>query len=154
MKAATASAFLAELVAEADEAILRALADRLAPFLPRPSSEDRWLTVESAARYLDCTPRRLYEFTSPSHEAKIPFERDGRRILFRRSELDAWVRGGGAKRLRPGPLTRNNGGGTVGPEPKSGAGVREHPAPGDGSRKPSPAAGEGYPAAVPRNEEG
>jgi len=82
----------AELVDQlADEVAVRARA-----ILDENGGGDRWLTLKSAAEYLDCSPRRLYEFV---RRDSIPHERDGRRILFLRSELDAWVRRGGAKTL-------------------------------------------------------
>jgi excisionase family DNA binding protein len=136
----SADLLVTALVEEAEDAALRALAERLAPFLQTSDGEDggdRWLTVQSAAAYLDCKPRRLYEFT---RRDEIPFERDGRRLLFLRSELDAWVRNGGAKRIAPGPLTCETTGRRVVLQSKSGAGVREHPAPGDGPSHPGPAA--------------
>jgi len=86
-----------QLPSELVEQLAEQVAERAAALLSDgQGQEERWLTVESAAVYLDCKPRRLYEFVE---RRLIPHERDGRRILFLRSELDAWVRAGGAKRL-------------------------------------------------------
>jgi len=94
------STTLAEaLLAELDDAALDLLAERLAPRLAerlRPSSEaDGWLNVEQSAAYLGCSPGRIYALRSAE---RIPYERDGSRLLFRRSALDAWIaRGGGIR---------------------------------------------------------
>jgi excisionase family DNA binding protein len=61
----------------------------------REPVEDRWLDVAGAAEHLSCPPSRIYSLTSAG---RIPHEKDGSRLLFRVSELDAWVRSGGARR--------------------------------------------------------
>ena len=67
------------------------LAERLEP------TEDRWLSAEDAAQYLGCPKSRLYALAS-CKPSRVPVERDGSRLVFKRSELDAWVRAGGGKR--------------------------------------------------------
>ena len=73
---------------------LALLACRVAALLDdqrsEPVSEDAWLNVRNAARYLDCPESRIYDLVQLGH---IEPERDGRRLLFRRSELDDYVRG-------------------------------------------------------------
>jgi excisionase family DNA binding protein len=59
------------------------------------SEREPWIGVEEAAQHLACGRSRLYALTSAD---RIPFERDGSRLLFRRSALDAWLANGGAKR--------------------------------------------------------
>jgi len=85
-----------QLPAEVFEELSRQVAEHAAALAAKQLREDRWLELKTAAEYLDCSPRRLYEFVGRD---LIPHERDGRRILFLRSELDAWVRNGGAKRI-------------------------------------------------------
>lgn len=55
---------------------------------------DAWLTVAEAADYLRCSTGRVYQLVSAR---RIPFAKDGSRVLFRRSELDRWVEEGGAR---------------------------------------------------------
>ena len=45
-----------------------------------------WLGVQGAARYLACPVSRIYDLVSLG---RITPHRDGRRLLFRRSDLDA-----------------------------------------------------------------
>lgn len=52
------------------------------------ATDDAWLDVEGAARHLACKPRRIYDLHS---QRRIQAHRDGSRLLFRRSELDAYV---------------------------------------------------------------
>ncbi len=84
------------LPAEFVDRLAEEVAARAQALLDQGAGEDRWLSLSSAAEYLDCKPSRLYEFVS---RGLVPHEREGRRILILRSELDRWVRNGGAKRL-------------------------------------------------------
>jgi excisionase family DNA binding protein len=61
----------------------------------RSTTPEPWLNVEAAARHLACPKSRLYALVSAR---RVPFHKDGSRVLFRASELDAWVEGGGARR--------------------------------------------------------
>jgi len=87
------------LIAELDERTLDELAEQLAPrllsLLDAAVQSTGWLDVEQAAAHLVCPKSRLYALVSAR---RIPFHKDGSRTLFRREELDAWVRNGGAKR--------------------------------------------------------
>ena len=57
---------------------------------------DGWLRGgERIAAYIDAPMSRVYSLSSAE---RIPVERDGSNLIARRSDLDAWVRGGGAKR--------------------------------------------------------
>lgn len=95
------SAIVDALLAELDDAALDQLADRLAPRLAArlgqttSGSGDVWLDVTGAAEYVSCPKSRIYALTSAR---RIPFHKDGSRTLFRRDELDEWLRAGGAKR--------------------------------------------------------
>lgn len=51
---------------------------------------DPWLTVEQAAEYIGAKKQRLYDLVD---QGKLWPGRDGRRLLFRRSDLDAYLEG-------------------------------------------------------------
>jgi excisionase family DNA binding protein len=77
---------LVELVAErAAELVAARLATE-----PEP-----WVGVAAAAEHLACPRSRLYALVSAG---RIPHAKDGSRLLFKRSALDAWVRDGGGRR--------------------------------------------------------
>jgi excisionase family DNA binding protein len=82
------------LIAQFDDDALAELAERLAPFLPQPTTpeSDRWLGTREAAEYLGLTANALHKLTAAR---AIPFQQDGpgARCWFRREELDAWRRG-------------------------------------------------------------
>ena len=77
---------LVELVAERAAEIV---AERLAP-LTEP-----WVGVDQAAEHLACPKSRIYALVSAQ---RIPHEKDGSRLLFRRSDLDEWLEQGGGTR--------------------------------------------------------
>lgn len=58
-------------------------------------AEDPWLGYEKAAAYMDCPVSRVHALKS---QGDLPFEKDGSRVVFRRSVLDEFIRGGGAVR--------------------------------------------------------
>jgi excisionase family DNA binding protein len=66
------------------ERVAEELAARMAP-LSAP-----YLNVDQAAEYLACDKRRIYDLVE--REAVVCY-RDGKRLLFRRSDLDAYVAG-------------------------------------------------------------
>lgn len=85
------SAIVDALLAELDDDALDALADRLAPLLEKRlgrSPQLAWLNAEQAAAYMACTRRRLYDLVQLR---EIPSHRDGRRLLFRRDDLQAYL---------------------------------------------------------------
>jgi excisionase family DNA binding protein len=86
------SALLSALIAELDDETLAILADRLAPLIAsRLNDRDegsRWLNAEDAARYLACSRGRLYDLVQLR---KLEPRRDGRRLLFRRADLDKYL---------------------------------------------------------------
>lgn len=76
---------------------LDALADKLAArVLDRVGSP--WLDAKGAADYLSCSLSRVRKLTMLGH---LPSHRDGVRVLYRRDDLDRFVRSGGAS--TPGP---------------------------------------------------
>jgi excisionase family DNA binding protein len=86
------SALASALIADLDDETLIALADRLAPLLAerlgRSQEASPWLNAEEAASYLACTRDRLYDLVQVG---KLSPRRDGRRLLFRRADLDAYL---------------------------------------------------------------
>jgi excisionase family DNA binding protein len=83
------------LALEFPEELVEALAQRAAEIVreQEPESADEWLDVAGAAGYLKCGRRRIYNLVS---EGRIPVHREGSRLLFKRSELDAWIESGRA----------------------------------------------------------
>lgn len=79
----------AALVAELPEHALRQLADALAPYLDRPPATP-WLSVPEAAAYLRASKQRVYDLI---HAGALEPARDGRRVLLRREQLDAYLEG-------------------------------------------------------------
>jgi hypothetical protein len=88
-------------VLRADDRFVEALAElvavRVAERLDRDrrDEEDGYLDADGAARRLSTTRRRIHELTSDGRLR--PDGHDGRRPLFRRSTLDLYVEGGGAR---------------------------------------------------------
>lgn len=64
----------------------------IAAELPAPAQEawPEWMSLATAARYLDVSPERL---AKAKQRGKVPCYQEGRgcRILFRRAELDEWM---------------------------------------------------------------
>lgn len=63
------------------ERAVSVLADRVRQEEPEP-----WIGVEEAAAHLACSRKRVYDLVA---QRRIRVRRDGRRLLFRRSWLDA-----------------------------------------------------------------
>lgn len=57
----------------------------------RNSSQDKLLSIQEAAAYLNLAQQTLYGFTSTG---KIPYTKKGKRLYFKRSELDNWLQSG------------------------------------------------------------
>ncbi len=81
-----------ELTPEAVERIAERAAELVAE--RNGHAQDSWLSVAEAAEHLRCTPSRIYSLVSAR---RVPFHKDGSRTLFRRSELDDWVRSGSGR---------------------------------------------------------
>ncbi len=75
--------------------LLDAIASRVAELLTPQSGPEPWIGVGAAAEHLACGTSRIYALTSAR---RIPHRKDGSRLLFRRSELDAWIERGGDRR--------------------------------------------------------
>ena len=67
--------------------------DDLAAILAAVRPQSPWLTAQEAAEYLRCPVSRIRKLTMTR---ELPCERDGRRVLYSREALDAFVRAGGA----------------------------------------------------------
>jgi len=71
---------------------LELIAQRAAELLAgRPAEDhDGWLNVEQAAKHLACPRSRIHDLVALR---KLSPSRDGRRLLFRRADLDAYLEG-------------------------------------------------------------
>lgn len=87
----------ARLALAVPDAFIDAVAERVAARLTadRPTGPEPWVDVPAAAAYLACPRSRLYALVSAD---RIPHRKDGSRLLFRCSELDAWLDQGGGRR--------------------------------------------------------
>jgi excisionase family DNA binding protein len=70
------------------EAIAQRVADLLRDAGPPASTADDLLTVEEVAKYLRAARQRVYDLVN---SGRLPVVRDGRRLLFRRSVIDAYL---------------------------------------------------------------
>jgi excisionase family DNA binding protein len=79
------------------EDLVTVLAQRVAGRLEseQANNAESWIGVDAAATHLACPKSRIYRLVS---QRRIPFEKDGARLLFRRADLDVWVERGGAGR--------------------------------------------------------
>jgi excisionase family DNA binding protein len=66
------------------ERVALMLADRASSSMPT------WLGTVAAATYLCCSPGRIHDLVALG---KLTPRRDGRRLLFRRNDLDAYLEG-------------------------------------------------------------
>jgi excisionase family DNA binding protein len=86
---------------ELPDSTLDAIAQRAAALVKQEMEraglkrEEPYMDVERTAEYLGgCKPQRIYDLV---YAGEIPHGRAGRRLVFRRSELDEWVRNGGGR---------------------------------------------------------
>jgi excisionase family DNA binding protein len=86
-----------EITVTLPDDLVERIAARAAAIVIEHQARDRdgWLNVEEAARHLACPTSRIYALVS---KRAIPFEKDGSRLLFRRTDLDTFVCRGGAIR--------------------------------------------------------
>lgn len=70
--------------------LIEELAARVAEKITSPGNPEPWLNVEQAAEHLACTRRRIYDLVE---REVVVCCRDGKRLLFRRTDLDAYVSG-------------------------------------------------------------
>ena len=55
-------------------------------------AEKELLTIDETAEFTRLAKQTLYDYV---HRRKVPFLKAGKRVLFRKSELDAWLNTGG-----------------------------------------------------------
>jgi excisionase family DNA binding protein len=79
----------AEFIEVVAERVAALLAERLEPHA------EGYMTVDQAADFIACPRSRIYALASAG---RIPVHRDGSRLLFRASELRAWIDAGGGVR--------------------------------------------------------
>lgn len=81
---------------DAVERILDALADRVADRVTARLAADGWIRgADAIAAHISAPRSRVYALVAAK---RIPVTRDGGALVARRSELDAWLREGGARR--------------------------------------------------------
>ena len=78
------------LVIAVPDALVDELVERVGERLARPAAEP-WVGVEAVAAHLGCRRQRIYDLVSRRGHDAIPFRKDGSRLLFRLSEIDAWL---------------------------------------------------------------
>ena len=83
------SNFALAVPAEFVEAVARRVAELLA--LQAGVSADPWLGVEEAAAHISAPTSRVYDLKA---RGELEFRKDGSRLLFRRSWLDAYLERG------------------------------------------------------------
>ncbi|MGH9068615.1 MAG: helix-turn-helix domain-containing protein [Acidimicrobiales bacterium] len=58
--------------------------------VPAPITDSPWLILDEAAAYLRCSRRRMQRLMA---DGRLAYVRDGRRPLFLRTDLDAYLAG-------------------------------------------------------------
>lgn len=82
-----------ELVEATARLAAELVAERLPGMVARP---EPYMGVDAAAQYLAAPKSRIYALVSAD---RIPYRKDGSRLLFRATELDDWLDQGGG--IRP-----------------------------------------------------
>ncbi len=75
--------------------LIETIAQRAAELLVEQhpvEGQSPFLSVEEAAEYLRCKPKRVYDLCS---QRRLPFAKDGSRTLLRRADLDAYLESSG-----------------------------------------------------------
>lgn len=86
---------MASVGIEFSDEFVGALADALAPLIAQrlQPRQTEWLTAREAAAHLNAPLSRVRKLTSTG---ALPVHRDGGRVLYLRTELDDFIRRGGA----------------------------------------------------------
>ncbi len=74
--------------------VIELLAQRAAEIVQErqpPEAAPEWLNTRDAAKHLACPPGRIHDLVQLG---KLAPRRDGRRLVFRRQELDAYLESG------------------------------------------------------------
>ena len=72
---------------EVIDLIAARVADMIADHFEPPKQWPEWMSVSTAALYLDCPSGRLYKL---AQRDQIPHLREGGRLFFARVQLDEW----------------------------------------------------------------
>lgn len=89
------TAITMEFPPELVEQIAQRAAEIVAEREDARTHDDGWLRgAGEIAAYLGCSSSRVYALNSAR---RLPVEKDGSAIIARRSDLDAWLREGGAR---------------------------------------------------------
>lgn len=83
---------VAAMLDGAPSAAVERFAERVADVLAQRQSP--WMTADDAADYIAAPLTRVRKLTMTG---ELPHYKDGRRVLYRRDELDQFIRHGGAK---------------------------------------------------------
>src|SRR5256885_13574044 len=80
----------AELTVALPPSVVELIARRAAAIVTEALSAkpEPFIGVDQAAEHLACKPQRIYDLVS---QRRLDSHRDGRRLLFRRSDLDAYL---------------------------------------------------------------
>ena len=84
-------AFITELVNEAVQTALEQHQETAITELAENNQKAEVLNAEQAAEFLHIAKQTLYSLTS---RRKIPFYKNGKKILFRRGDLEEWLNSG------------------------------------------------------------
>jgi hypothetical protein len=71
--------------------VIDRVADLVAARLETHRGPEPWIDVRGAAQHLACKPQRVYDLVHRKDETRLPHRKEGSRLLFRASELDAWL---------------------------------------------------------------
>ena len=79
-----------DMIVALPPAVVEVIARRAAAIVSESVSAkpESFIGVGEAAEHLACKPQRNYDLVS---QRRLAFHRDGRRLLFRRSDLDAYL---------------------------------------------------------------
>ena len=79
------------LIASPD--FVKAIAEEVVELLAEqlPDRPEPYLNVEQAAEYIAAPVSRLYDLTRSGRTYPLPVYRDGKRLLFKASEIDSWL---------------------------------------------------------------
>lgn len=84
-------AFITDLVTEAVQSALQQQQNHLTTLHFEQDQREEVLNADQAATYLHIAKQTLYTLTS---KRKVPFYKNGKKILFRRGDLDEWLNRG------------------------------------------------------------
>jgi excisionase family DNA binding protein len=89
---AIVDSILRELTDEQAAELAQRLASHLKPHLDSRNGSEPWLTSDQAAEHLGCPRSRVHDLVQAG---RLHAHRDGRRLRFRRSDLNLYLEGGG-----------------------------------------------------------